>query len=139
MSAYENAIKFFHACESAAGWEGCREYVVDDAPFDAQSEPLVEITTVAAYCDWLAGFGTVTAPNATYHLHHQSFDEDSKTAAFFGTYQATHTGEGGPVPPTGKETKSHYVYIITMSEDDKVASMTKIWNVGWAMAQLGWA
>ena len=46
MSAFENARKFFEACETPAGWEGCKEYVADGAPFNAQSEPLVDVTTM---------------------------------------------------------------------------------------------
>jgi len=138
MSAFENARMFFTACEAPEGWAGCKEYVEDGAPFIAQSEPLVEINTVEAYCDWMAGFGTVTAPGATYELHSASFDETTRTAVFFATYHATHTGEGGPVPPTNKETNSHYVYVITMSENGKIEKMVKIWNAPWAMRELGW-
>ena len=57
MNAFENAKKFFDACEALEGWAGCKEYVVNDAPFVAQSEPLVDINTVEAYCEWMAGFG----------------------------------------------------------------------------------
>ena len=138
MSAFDNAKKFFDACEAPAGWEGCKEYVADGAPFVAQSEPLADVNTIEAYCEWMKGFGTVTAPGATYDLHSASYDEDSRTATFFATYHATHTGEGGPVEPTGKETHSHYVYSLTMDEDDKVGKMTKIWNAPWAMRELGW-
>jgi hypothetical protein len=138
MSAFENARKFFDACEAPAGWDGCKDYVADGAPFDAQSEPLVDITTVQGYCDWMAGFGTVTAPGATYDLHTSGYDEDSRTAMFFATYHATHSGEGGPVPPTNKETHSHYVYFLTMNGDNKVEKMTKVWNAPWAMKELGW-
>ena len=65
-------------------------------------------------------------------------DETTRNATFFATYNATHTGEGGPVPPTGKSTLSHYVYIVTMDESDKVSAMTKVWNAPWAMKELGW-
>jgi hypothetical protein len=61
-----------------------------------------------------------------------------KPAVFFGTYHARHTGEGGPVPPTNKETNTHYVYVLTMNGDDKVARMIKVWNAPWAMNELGW-
>jgi hypothetical protein len=138
MGAFENAEEFFHACEAPEGWVGCNRYVASDAPFFSQSEPLVEVTTVEAYCDWLAGFGTVTAPGATYELHTSSYDEKTRTAVFFATYHAKHTGDGGPVPPTQKETHSHYVYVLTMSADDKVEKMVKIWNAPWAMRELGW-
>lgn len=138
MSAFENAKKFFVACETPSGWEGCKDYVAAGATFDAQSEPLAEITTVEAYCDWMAGFGNVTAPGSTYDLHTSGFDAEQRTAMFFATYNAKHTGEGGPVPPTNKETHSHYVYFLTMNDEDKVEKMVKVWNAPWAMKELGW-
>ena len=138
MTAFENATKFFHACEAPEGWAGCQQYVADNAPFSAQSEPLVEVNTVEAYCDWMAGFGTI-APGATYDLHTSSYDEENRTAVFFATYHAKHTGEGGPMPPTQKETHSQYVYILTMDADNKVAKMVKVWNAPWALKELGWA
>jgi hypothetical protein len=103
MSAFDNARKFFVACDTPAGWEGCKEYVAEGAEFSAQSEPIADIKTVQA---------------ATFH--------------------ATHSGEGGPVPPTGKETHTHYVYFLTMNDDDKVEKMVKVWNAPWAMTELGW-
>ena len=139
MSAFENAKKFFVACETAAGWEGCKPYVEQNAPFSAQSEPLADVKTVEAYCEWMAAFARVTAPGATYDLHASSYDEATRTALFFATYNAKHTGDGGPVPPTHKETHSHYVYAVTMSPNDKVARMVKIWNAPWAARELGWA
>lgn len=138
MGAFENAKRFFEACEEPAGWTGCRDYVADGASFSAQSEPLADVDTVEAYCDWLAGFGTTTAPGATYDLHTCSFDEASNVAMFFATYNAKHTGPGGPVPPTERETHSHYVYVLTMNDEGKVADMVKIWNAPWAMRELGW-
>ena len=138
MTAFENAKKFFNACETPTGWEGCKQYVEENATFIAQCEPLADIKTVEAYSEWMAAIGTVTAPGATYDLHTSSFDETTSTAVFFATYHARHTGEGGPVPPTNKETHSHYVYVLTMSAHNKVERMVKIWNAGWAMKELGW-
>jgi hypothetical protein len=40
MNAFENARKFFDACEASAGWAGCKPYMVNGASFVAQSEPL---------------------------------------------------------------------------------------------------
>ena len=138
MSAFDNANKFFVACETPTGWAGCKEYVADGATFVAQSEPLADVSTVEAYCDWMHGFGTVTAPDGSYELHTSAWDEENRTATFFATYSATHTGDGGPVPPTNKSTKSHYVYFLKMDDNDKVASMVKVWNAPWAMRELGW-
>ena len=54
----------------------------------------------------------------------------------YAVFKATHTGEGGP-PRTGKSTSSDYVYSMNF-EGDKIRHMTKIWNSGWALKELGW-
>lgn len=138
MTAFENAKKFFEACEAPAGWAGCKPYVAEGASFVAQSEPLADIDTVEAYCEWMAALGGVTVPGATYDLHTASYDEQTRTAVFFATYHAKHTGSGGPVPPTQKETHSHYAYFLTMNADNRVEKMVKVWNAPWAMKELGW-
>jgi hypothetical protein len=138
MTAFENASKFFHACESLEGWGECEQYVAAGAPFSAQSEPLADVTSVEAYVGWMTGLGTVTLPDCSYDLHASSYDDASKTAVFFATFNGTHLGDGGPVPPTHKSTKTDYVYALTMNDDDQVASMRKVWNAPWAMRELGW-
>jgi hypothetical protein len=42
-----------------------------------------------------------------------------------------------PCPPTGKRTSTDYVYVMEF-DGDKIRHMTKIWNAGWAMRDLGW-
>ena len=138
MSAFENARKFFDACESARGWEGCKQYVADGASFFAQCEPLTEIDSVKAYCEWVTDFSPIIARDNKYDLNASAFDERTRTAMFFGTYHLKHTGEGGPVPPTHKEAHAHYVYCLTMNADDRVEKMVKIWNAPWSMRELGW-
>ena len=139
MSAFDNATKFFHACETLKGWDGCKEFVADGAPFEAQCEPLVDVNTVEAYCDWLAGLGSGPLKGCSYKLHSSSYDESTGTAMFFGTFTATHGSDGGPVPPTNKETNTDYVYALTMNAEGKVEKMCKIWNAPWALNELGWA
>ena len=138
MPAFGNATAFFHACEGLEGWQGCQQYVADNAGFVAQSEPLTDITTVEGYCDWMAGTGQGPLKGCSYDLHAAAWDEDSSTALFFATFNAVHNGEGGPVPATNKSVDSHYVYVVRMNDNDKVESMTKIWNAPWAMRGLGW-
>jgi len=53
----------------------------------------------------------------------------------YGVFSATHTGEGGPCPPTGKSTRTDYVYVMEFG-GDKIRHMTKIWNAGWAKRDL---
>jgi hypothetical protein len=139
MSAFENAKKFFDACETSAGWEGCKQYVAEGAQFIAQCEPLAEIDSVKAYCEWMVDTARVIATDANYDINASAFDEKTRTAMFFGTYHLKHTEEGGPVPPTHKEAHAHYVYCLTMNADDRVEKMVKIWNAPWSMRELGWA
>ncbi len=138
MNAFNNAKNFFHARETAKGWNGCKIYATEDASFVAQSEPLVGINTSRDYCEWMDSFAGITVPGGSYTLHSSSYDEETRIAAFFATYHAKHTGEGGPVPPTQKETHSHYVMALTMNAGNKVEKLVKIWNAPWAMKELGW-
>ena len=138
MSAFDTATKFFHACEASQGWEGCREFVAPGATFYAQSEPLTDIKSVEGYCEWMAGLGKGPLKGCSYTLHSASYDEANKTATFVATFTASHVGEGGPVPPTHKETNTDYVYALTMNDQGKVAKMRKVWNAGWALRELGW-
>ncbi len=34
----------------------------------------------------------------------------------YGVFTATHTGEGGPMPPTGKSTRTDYVYVMEFED-----------------------
>ncbi len=139
MSGFENATKFFHACESLEGWLGCEQYVAPGATFTAQSEPLVDVTTVQGYTEWMAGLGTTALAGCGYDLHASAYDDQNRNAMFYATFHASHAGEGGPVPPTHKSTKSQYVYILTMNDQDKIERMCKVWNAPWALRELGWA
>jgi hypothetical protein len=138
MSAFNNASKFFHACESLGGWDECKQYVASSAVFRAQCEPLVDITSVEGYVDWMTAFGTTTAAGCSYELHSSSYDDMHRTAVFFATFTACHVGEGGPIPPTHRSTVTDYVYALSMNSDDKITRMCKVWNAPWAMRELGW-
>lgn len=87
----------------------------------------------------MADFGNNVVPGCSYDLHASAYDEKNRTAIFLATFTGTHTGDAGPVPPTNKQTNSHYVYALTMDADDKVARMVKVWNASWALRELGWA
>ena len=65
-------------------------------------------------------------------------DEDRQNVSAYATFRATHTRQGGPCAPTGKSTSTDYVYVMEF-DGDKIRHMTKIWNAGWAMRELGWA
>jgi predicted ester cyclase len=131
------AQKFFDACEAGEGWKVCSAFCKSDASFSAQAEPLAETHTLEAYTDWMKGL-LQFMPDGRYELRSFAVDEERRNVSAYGVFFATHTGEGGPCPPTGKSTKTDYVYVMEF-EGDKIRHMTKIWNAGWAMRDLGWA
>jgi hypothetical protein len=51
----EVANKFFEACETGRGWDGCQAFCTPDASFQAQSEPLASMKTLQEYADWMKG------------------------------------------------------------------------------------
>jgi predicted ester cyclase len=135
-SITETARAFFDACETGKGWEGCSAYCQPHASFAAQAEPLAEVRTLQDYTEWmkaLLGF----VPDGRYAVKSFATDHERNSVCAYGVFSGTHSGEGGPMPPTGKSTSSDYVYVMEF-EDGKIRHMTKIWNAGWAMKDLGW-
>jgi predicted ester cyclase len=130
------AQEFFAACEAGKGWEACRRYCKPDATFSAQAEPLGDVKTLQQYTDWMKGLMTIL-PDGRYELKSFAADEERKNVTAYAVFHGTHTGPGGPCPPTGKSTASDYVYVMDF-DGDKIRHLTKIWHAGLAMKQLGW-
>ena len=134
--AIEVAQAFFEACETGKGWAGCQQYCTPDATFTAQAEPLADLHTLEQYADWMKGLFT-PIPDGRYEVKSFAADEERNNVIAYGIFSGTNTGEG-PVPPTGKTVSSDYVYVMDF-EGDRIRNMTKIWNSGIALKQLGWA
>ncbi|HWE51978.1 MAG TPA: nuclear transport factor 2 family protein [Bryobacteraceae bacterium] len=136
-SITKTAEAFFEACETGKGWEGCQTYCAPGATFSAQAEPLASVTTLAQYADWMKGMLTVF-PDGRCDLKSFATDEARKNVSAYAVFHATHTGPGGPVPPTGRGMSTDYVYVMQF-DGDKISHMTKIWHSGLALQQIGWA
>jgi predicted ester cyclase len=135
-SIKETAQRFFDACETGKGWEGCKPYCKPGATFAAQAGALEGVTTLEAYTEWMKGLLT-PVPDGRYEVRSFAVDEERKNVAAYGVFRGTHTGHGGPVPPTGKRVEADYVYVMQF-EGDRIGHMTKIWNDGISLKQLGW-
>jgi predicted ester cyclase len=132
------AHEFFVACEAGKGWDGCKAYCKPNATFSAQAEPLADVRTLQQYAEWMKGL-LVILPDGTYEVKSFAVDGERKSVCAYGVFSGTHTGQGGPCPPTSKRLKgSDYVYIMEF-DGDKIRHMTKIWHAGLAMKELGWA
>ncbi len=135
-SISERAEQFFDACESGKGWEGCESFCHSGATFSCQAGALAEIDTLEGYTEWMKGFFT-PVPDGQYEVRSFAVDEDRNHVVGYGVFRGTHSGEGGPVPPTGNRVESDYVYVMEF-EDDRIRHVTKIWNDVYGMQQLGW-
>ena len=133
----EVARAFFEACEAGKGWEACSAYCHTDATFAAQAEALAEITKLADYTEWMKAM-TPILPDARYDLRSFATDAERGNVSAYAVFMGTHTGEGGPVAPTGRSVSTDYVYVMDF-DGGKIRHMTKIWNDGLALKALGWA
>lgn len=131
------AEKFFDAVDTGKGWEVCSAYCHPDATFAAQAGPLAEIGTVEDYAEWMKGMMGLL-PDGEYEVKSFAVDPDRENVSVYAVFRGTHTGEGGPVPPTGERLETDYVYVMEF-DGDRIGHMTKIWNAPFALNQLGWA
>lgn len=137
MSAIrETAEKFFDACESGKGWDACKQYCEPGATFSAQAAALAGVKSLEDYTNWMKGM-YAPMPDARYEVRSFAVDERRNNVAAYGVFRATHTGNGGPVPPTGKSLEADYVYVMEFA-GGRIKHMTKIWNDAASLQQLGW-
>jgi len=130
------AQEFFDACEKGKGWEVCSAYCLPDATFSAQATPLNEVKTLAQYTDWMKQI-LILFPDGRYELKSFATDDARGNVAAYAVFHATHTGQGGPVPPTGRHMATDYVYVMQF-QGEKISHMTKIWNAELALKEIGW-
>ena len=135
-SIKETAQQFFDACETGQGWQKCQQFCQPGATFSAQAGALLDVHTLQAYTDWMKGLlGPI--PDGQYEVRSFAVDEERGNVAAYGVFRGTHTGDGGPVPPTRKRVEADYVYVMEF-EGKKIRHMTKIWNDSISLKQLGW-
>jgi ketosteroid isomerase-like protein len=135
-SITDTARAFFDACETGQGWDACQAYCTPDATFAAQAEPLAEMRALQEYADWMQGLLTLV-PDGIATVKSFGTDHERGNVCVYGVFAGTHTGEGGPVPPTGKHVAADYVYAMEF-DGGRIRHMTKIWNAGWTLRELGW-
>jgi predicted ester cyclase len=133
----KTAKAFFEACETGKGWEKCSAYCLPDATFAAQAEPLADVRTLKDYTEWMKAL-LVFVPVGSYEVKSFATDDERNNVCAYGVFSGTHSAEAGPMPPTGNSTRTDYVDVMEF-KDGKISYMTKIWNAGWAIKELGWS
>lgn len=106
-SIRDAAEQFFNACETGKGWEVCKQYCQPGATFSAQADALAGVDTLQAYTEWMKGLLT-PVPDGRYEIRSFAVDQGRNNVAAYGVFRGTHTGQGGPVPPTGKRVEADY-------------------------------
>jgi predicted ester cyclase len=127
----EAAERFFDACETGKGWDTCKEYCHPGATFAAQAGALADVKTLEAYTEWMKGM-FMPVPDGRYEVRSFAVDEGRRNVSAYGVFRGTHTGQGGPVPPTGRPVEADYVYVMEFDGD-------RIRNDAVSLKQLGWA
>lgn len=138
MSLSETAMRFFDACETGKGWDTCKQWCEADASFSCQADALADVSTLEGYTEWMKGLLT-PVPDGKYEIKSWGVDEDRKSVTAFAVFHGSHTGDGGPVPPTGKKVAADYVYVMEFDDGDHIRHMTKVWNDGISLRELGWS
>ncbi len=136
-SIKDTAAQFFDACETGKGWGACEQYCHPDASFAAQADAFEGIDTIQGYTEAMKGLIAGPIPDASYEMKSFAVDEKRGHVCGYAVFEGTHTGEGGPIDPSGKKVETDYVYVMEF-DGDRIRHMTKIWNDGFAMRQLGW-
>ena len=111
----------------------------DDGEGDghAEEEEHGGVAVEEGYVEWVTGLFT---PVPYMHPEIKAFatDQERNSVSAFAVVHGTQTGDGGPVPPTGKKMTADYVYHMVF-DGGCIKQMTKIWNDTISLQQLGWA
>ena len=101
-SITEIAKKFFEACETGKGWEGCKAYCKADATFSAQAEPLAGVKNLQQYTDWMKGL-LILMPDGRYELKSFGTDDARKSVCAYGVFSWHSYWPGWPLPTYWQE------------------------------------
>ncbi len=137
MTMTDTAHAFFDACETGEGWAGCAQHCSPDATFSCQSQALADTQTLRAYTEWMKGL-LLPLPDGRYELKGFAADPQRDVVLAFAVFHGTHSGDGGPMAPTGNTVAADYVYAMEFA-GGKITHMTKIWNDAELLRALGWA
>lgn len=137
MTISQTARDFFEACETGKGWDACKAFCHESATFSCQADALADVNSIAGYADWMQGL-LVPIPDGAYELKAFATDDEQGAVIAAAVFHGTHSGEGGPVPPTGNTVAADYVYVMDF-DGSKIRHMTKIWNDAHSLRSLGWS
>lgn len=133
----DTALQFIQDVEAGKGWAACRQYCHPDAAFSSQTGNFAGIDTVEGYAEAMkASFATF--PDYGGDVRSCGVDDQRRHVIVYGRSWGTHTGEGGPVPPTGKRFEIDAVGVMAF-DGDLIRHLTVVADGASVAQQLGWA
>jgi predicted ester cyclase len=99
---------FFEACETGKGWGVCKQWCLPDATFSTDAEHFAQVRSLEQYTERMKNLFKFI-PDGRYELRSLATDEEGHSVSAYAIFMGTHTGQGGPWPPTGKALKADYV------------------------------
>ena len=137
MTTIETIATDFHqACMTGKGWGECQQYCTPDASVTHEGEMFADIHTLQAYAAFLESVAT-PVPDFRHEVVSVGVDQRQQRVLIHYLIRGTHTGEGLPVPPTGKSMESSCVLVLHF-DGERIQHAAKVWNDHEVMKQLGW-
>ena len=130
------ATRFHQACMTGKGWQECQQFCTPDATFTHEGTMFADIRTLQVYADYIASLST-PVPDFRHEVLSVAVDEPQQRVLIHYLIRGTHSGEGLPIPPTGRSMESRCVLILHV-ENERIRHAEKVWNDHAMMLQAGW-
>jgi hypothetical protein len=101
MASIVETAERFPSLRVRSGLGGMSAVLPSTRDFSAQAAALEGVDSLEAYTEWMKGLFT-PLPDRRAEVRSFAVDEKRNKVSVYGVFHGTHTGECGPVPPTGK-------------------------------------
>lgn len=135
LEANKALVREFNDLVNSQDWAGLESVVASDFKRHSAATQGPPIRSLA---DFVALQKNFLQSFPDQHVELQQVFGEGDRVAVLGTYNATHTGPLGDVPPTGKSLSSPFLGIFRI-EGGKIAELWIEWDNLALMAQLGFA
>jgi predicted ester cyclase len=136
----QTAERFLRNVKPGQGWDAWQPFCHPDASFRKLGTSAVGMEVHESLPEFAESTKLMAAlfPDLRQDLRSLAIDEEQNIAIAYLVAEGTHTGEGGPVPPTGKAFEVDVVYVMQF-EEDRIRHLTMVMHDLVVDKQLGWA
>jgi len=141
MSAIRQAAeRILQNVKPGHGWEAWQPYCHPDATFRKVGTSSVGMEVHESLPAFAESTKVMAAlfPDIREEVRSLAIDEEQDIAIAHVVIKGTHTGDGGPVPPSGKAFEVDVAYVMHL-DGDRLRHLTMIMHDLVVDKQLGWA